>query len=69
MNPIINPRLERKLGRKVLHYMAEMSLTPRTDVRRFAIVKKKCARAIADYTRYTGRDHLLADTDYGYTIS
>ena len=65
--PILNPRIERKLGRKVLAAIADMGATSRDNLDRFHIVKHQLERAVADYTKYTHRDTLLHPVDYyGY---
>ncbi len=65
---IIDPRIERKLGKRVLALMMEIRSVPQGDIKRFVVVKRKLARAVADYTKYTGRDTLDPNVDYGYHI-
>ena len=66
MKPIIDPRIERRLGRKVLALIAEMRDTK--EVERFAVLKRQLARAVADYSKYTKRDTLDPTVDYGYHV-
>lgn len=69
MKPVINPRIELKLGRKVLATIAEMGDTPRNNTERFAVVKRQLARAVAAYMKYTGSEKLLlAPGKYGYHV-
>jgi len=65
---MINPRTERKLGRAILELVADMQATPRDNVARFMIIRKKMLKAVERYKEYTGRDNLLPDVDYGYKI-
>ena len=68
MKPIIDPRKERHLGRKILAFVGEMQHISRDDIARFKVVKRQLARAVADYKLYTGSDNLNPAVDYGYTV-
>lgn len=66
---IVDPRTERKLGKKVLAAISEMGQTHRDNVERFTIVKRQLARAVAEYKKYTGSDTLLHPiANYGYHV-
>lgn len=64
--PILDPRIERKLGRKIYAIIEEMGKTPHDNVHRFVILKRRLARAVADYKKYTRRDTLDPNVNYGY---
>lgn len=55
---IVNPRTERKMGNEILDLISEMYLTPRDNLVRFNVLKKKLDKKIRRFQEYTGRDTL-----------
>lgn len=64
---MINPRIERKLGADILATIADIELTPKDQIKRFLILKKRLKKRIARYTEYTGSEFLLhKPSQYGF---
>lgn len=55
---MINERIARKLGTDIVTTLADITLVPKDNVKRFLVLKKRLAKQIDRYKEYTGRDTL-----------
>ena len=63
-------RLERKLGSEILATIADIQITPKDNLKRFLVLKKRLEKQVRRYTELTGSDFLMKDkiSEYGYIV-